>query len=73
MNCHFKPYTRILFNSGMCNGPIPVMVRNQSGAEILTALMAYAHFPSFPIHQPFLQGTTASSIHGTRLGFGEFG
>lgn len=30
-------------------------------------------FPSFPTHQPFLQGTTASSIHGTRLGFGEFG
>lgn len=48
-------------------------IQLKTGAKIILALKAFSSFTSFPVLQPFLSGTTASSLHEAKLAKEEFG
>lgn len=55
------------------NGKRFEMIAKETGANFILALKAFSTFSVFPILQPFLKGTTASSCNEYRLATEEFG
>ena len=48
-------------------------IRKNSGAKFVLALKCFATWATFPQMQPFLDGTTSSSLYEAKLGYEEFG
>ena len=48
-------------------------LRKNSGAKFVLALKCFATWATFPQMQPYLDGTTSSSLYEAKLGYEEFG
>ena len=48
-------------------------IRKKSGAKFVLALKCFSTWTTFPQMQPFLDGTTSSSLYEAKLGYEEFG
>lgn len=69
------PTPYYLLDEGAIVGNMQIIARlcELSGAKALLALKCFATWGVFEVMQPYLQGTTSSSLNEVRLGFETFG